>query len=71
MQNTERAHTPNKVPVSEVIDLANELAAQYEISSTRALIQSITSLSADNTLECSRFPVQILKIPLNESRSCH
>ena len=51
MQNTERTQRPDKVPVSEVIDLANELAARYEISSTRALLQSLTALSADNALD--------------------
>lgn len=48
MERTEKAGKSDTVAVGEVIDLANELAARYEISSTRALIQSLTVLSADN-----------------------
>lgn len=51
MQRGEKAQTPDKVPTTEVIDLVNELAERYEISSTRALIQSLTALSADNELD--------------------
>jgi GTP-binding protein EngB required for normal cell division len=51
MERIEKAQKSDKVPVAEVINLANELAARYEISSTRALIQSLTVLSADNALD--------------------
>jgi predicted GTPase len=50
VQRTDKAQRADKVPVANVIDLANELAEHYEISSTRALIQSLTALSADNAL---------------------
>jgi len=38
-------------PVLEVVEFANDLARRYEISSIRALIQSITELSADTVLD--------------------
>ena len=47
----ENAQTPDEFPAAEIIGLANELADRYEISSTRALIKSITALAEDEALD--------------------
>lgn len=51
MDRTEKAQTPDELPVGEIIALATEVAHRYEISSPRALIQSIATLSADNAID--------------------
>ena len=51
MERAQKAQTPDEFPVAAIIGLAAEVSDRYEISSTRALIQSITTLSADKTLD--------------------
>src|ERR1051325_3484931 len=51
MDRAEKVQTLDEISVTEIIGLAAEVAERYEMSSTRALIQSITTLSADKTLD--------------------
>jgi len=51
MDRAEKVQTLDEFSVTEIIGLAAEVTERYEMSSTRALIQSITTLSADKTLD--------------------
>jgi GTP-binding protein EngB required for normal cell division len=47
---TENTLSVDLLPVDEVIAFANELAKRYEISSTRALVEMISTLASDDAL---------------------
>ena len=51
MDRAEKAQVSDELPVGKILALATEVADRHEITSTRALIQSITTLSADKTLD--------------------